>query len=288
MESFDLISVALRAASYYAVLRVIGVALAPLWTPVQESAIPVVRHGPAGWTVLFAIALAFVHRLLDATRLAGEWGGIWDLRVQHIVWRSSAGTGSLTTIVGLALIGTGATRSARTGRALSVAGTVIAVTGFALTGHTARADWFAPLHALVPLHLLLLAFWVGGIVILSQSVRADAPREVAALARAFSRIAVWAVPPILAIGLIGGYLLVPGLDDLRTAYGGGLIGKLAIYATLLSVAAFNRFSVLRRLTEGTPRGLRVFARTLHVEHALLAIATFITACMTTIWGLGAH
>ena len=285
MESFDLASLVLRAASYYAVLRTTGVALAPLWARALGD-----REGcgldlSPGHSALSATGLILAHRVLDSARLAGEWAGLGDIRLESMVWLSPAGTASLATAAGLLLIAGSDMGPARLRRALALIGCLLSVIGFALTGHTNQPG-VAPLaRILVPLHLALLAFWLGGIIALSRAARSEDSAVATTLACAFSAAAIWLVPVIAVAGLLIAFLLLPDISYLREPYGLGLLGKSSTFLALIALAAYNRLLLLPRLAADVPGARRGFARSLRAEHLLLVAALTITAGITTIWGL---
>ena len=285
MESFDLASLVLRAASYYAVLRATGLTLAPLWARTIGDAERARLDISVRRAALAATALILAHRVVDSARLAGEWTGLADARIEGLAWHSAAGAASLATAVGLLVMASGATVSTRRPRTLGLWGGLLSVAGFALTGHTHQPGVPPLVRGLVPVHLGLLAFWLGGIIVLSRAVRFTDAMRAATLTRAFSVAAIWLVPLIAGVGLLISFSLLRGISQLREPYGLGLLGKAAMYLALIALAAYNRLLLLPRLAVDAAGARRGFARSLRVEHVLVAAALVITAGITTIWGL---
>ncbi len=288
VETYDLASLGLRATSYYATLGAVGLALVPAWAHTisdeerSRVALSLRRYA------LAATGLVLLHRLLDAARLAGEWPGVADVRIERWLWHSTAGVASMTTALGLVVMLAG-TRAPRRRTTLPVLlGGALAVGGFALTGHTSQPAVPLLVRALMPLHLVLIAFWLGGIAVLSKTAPSADALTLATRAREFSVVAIRLVPLLAVAGLVIAGAILPGIAALREPYGIGLLGKGATYATLLGLAARNRYCLLPRLETGAPAAGRTFLRTLHLEHALLAGVLAITAGLTTIWGLHAR
>jgi putative copper resistance protein D len=137
---------------------------------------------------------------------------------------------------------------------LVIGGLIVA--GFAWSGHGAATEgtWrFLHLGSDV-LHLLAAAIWIGALVVLSCAIaRASAPED-AALARddliSFSNLGTAAVLVIVVTGLINSAVLV-GLDGISEMavhpYGQILLAKVALFGTMLSLAAANRYILVPRL-----------------------------------------
>ncbi|HYY82457.1 MAG TPA: CopD family protein, partial [Actinomycetes bacterium] len=115
-----------------------------------------------------------------------------------------------------------------------------------------RPRWgFLPLETV---HLLAVAAWVGGLVVLVSLGR----RATTATLRRFSALALRAVAVIAATGALEALGEVPGRAGLfRTDYGRTLLVKLALAAAVLLLAAVARLRLLPRTRdEQAPRRLR--------------------------------
>ena len=162
---------------------------------------------------------------------------------------------------------------------------VLAVS-FVGTGHGALGEGLGRwLHAgSDALHVLAGGMWIGALVplaiLLQRSVRADAqgaPDQTAASLERFSLVGPAVVAVLVLTGLINSAYLI-GLSHWRglfqTAYGWLLILKLALFAAMLALAAFNRYRLSPRLRialQGharTATALRAFRRTVLIETGL--------------------
>ncbi|HEX6829411.1 MAG TPA: CopD family protein, partial [Burkholderiales bacterium] len=107
------------------------------------------------------------------------------------------------------------------------------------------------------LHLLAGGVWLGALVPLAcvvgrARVSAASATAVWNVARRFSVLGMASVGSILATGVINAWLLVGRLSALvGTGYGRLLLLKLALFATMVAIAAVNRFRLTPRLVPGT-------------------------------------
>ncbi|MGN6311603.1 MAG: copper resistance CopC/CopD family protein [Xanthobacteraceae bacterium] len=142
-------------------------------------------------------------------------------------------------------------------------------TGLALaaTGHAASAQ---PRYLAMPavfLHGVSLAFWIGALLPLVFAMRE--PREVAVgLLMRFSRAIPFVVAALLASGLLLATIQLERLDALWTTdYGRVLAIKLALVATLLLLALWNRLWLTPRINNAG-RARLLMRRSIFAELAL--------------------
>lgn len=269
MEPIDLASVAIRSVAFTAVLMAAGLA----WFAIGCCRDDMDRARVRRWSRVCAgcaIALVVAHRGLDAGRLAGEWAGILDAKLQLLVWRRAPGESTLVCAFGLAFIALGPLRIAAFGGGVVVA-------SFALTGHSASAANPLPLQVLIVGHVALIAFWLGGVIGLS---RVD---DLAYAAARFSRRALWLVPWTAVLGALLIWGLVPALSVFRTTYGELLILKLVGFVVVLGLAAINRLRVVPAMARGDFPATRWLRRLVIAEAILLAAVLAVTATMTALF-----
>ncbi|GAA1514007.1 cytochrome c oxidase assembly protein [Sphaerisporangium rubeum] len=120
----------------------------------------------------------------------------------------------------------------------------------ALTGHSASS----PNHSLattgVALHLLVLAVWVGGLLVLcAHGLRGGADLGVAA--RRFSRAALWC---FIGVGLSGLFSAIARLTSITelfiSSYGVLLLAKIVAFAALGAIGWWHRGRTVPELTSG--------------------------------------
>ncbi|MEQ1539551.1 MAG: copper chaperone PCu(A)C [Sphingorhabdus sp.] len=164
-------------------------------------------------------------------------------------------------------------------RPLALVGAFAILVSFGITGHSA-ARGILPAATLV-LHVSAAAWWLGGLWTLLVARRAMSRVPFAALVRNFSRQALWIVSLLVAAAIITAVQLLGFQIDWTRAYDFGLIAKAALTSGLLGLAAVNRFSLSKRLTQ-SQSALKWLRGTIIVE-VLLFLAIFSTTAWLTTW-----
>ena len=208
------------------------------WTVLTASTLAgLVLQGPYGAGV--GLAKTFDRRLL-AEVLGARYGQAWAARLVVLV----------LAVPVLRRLLTNQHQTVRP-RRLEIGGAVIAVAlalTVTLSGHAAAGRWVAVAIPIDVAHLLAMACWVGGLVIL---IAVSLPsRDQATLHRClprFSRLALVAVGVLVVTGTVQAIRQVGGIDALTdTDYGRLLIIKVGLVAFML-VFAFRSRTVVQRL-----------------------------------------
>jgi putative copper export protein/mono/diheme cytochrome c family protein len=108
-------------------------------------------------------------------------------------------------------------------------------------------------------HLLAAGLWLGGLVVLAAffATRGGKPDPawiaiVGAATRRFSHLGLACVAVLLASGIVESWFLVGTVPALvGTAYGHLLLVKLALFATMIALAAVNRFHLTPRIGQAS-------------------------------------
>ena len=272
----DALSVALRAVSFVLLLNAAGISIfVTVFGHLLPGGLPAVTK--LGWRLAIG-ALVFVvgHHALEAARMAGDMSGLTDPAMQAMTLRSSEGAAFVLRVVGLALVAIGL----RLTPVLGITGAVLAVAAFTLTGHTSVTPHRSLAAALLTVHLLVVAFWLGALWPLFLAASKESPPIAAALIDAFSRIAAWVVPVILLAGVGLAVLLVPNLAVFRQPYGLLLLAKVALFAVLMALATLNKWAFGPACARGRTRA---FKQAVAAEYLLICIVLTITAMMTTFY-----
>ncbi len=124
----------------------------------------------------------------------------------------------------------------------------------ALSGHAVSGRWVRLAVPADIVHLGAAAVWLGGLTLLGAvALRVERGDEARALLVRFSTLATWCIAAVVATGAFQSWRQVGSLDGLTsTAYGRLLLAKLAVFAGVLAVAAYNNRRV-RRLAPAAPR-----------------------------------
>jgi len=279
LEAPDALSLAFRVISFVLLLSAAGtpIFLALFGALLANSAVTIARVG----SKFAAAALVSVcgHQLLEGARMAGDMSGLSDPDMLMTAFRTSGGAAFGVQVVGLVLIviALGRRARARAQFAIGLAGTFLSAIAFALTGHTSTTANRWPAAALLTLHLLVIAFWLGALWPLYIAATREKPTAAAHLIDAFSRKASWLVPLILVAGIGLAVLLIPDLSAFRRPYGQLLLVKVVLFAFLMALAAANRWRFGPACALGDTRG---FKRTVLVEYVLICAVLAVTATMT--------
>jgi putative copper export protein len=278
MDGPDALSAALRAVSFTLLLNAAGIPifLAAFGHLVPRS-LPDVRR--LGW-ILAISAMVFVaaHQALEAARMAGEMNGVLDPAMQKMALESRTGAAFAARMVGLAMVAIALRRRASASTApAALAGTLLTIISFTLQGHTTTTPHRAAAIALLLLHLLVVAFWLGALWPLYIAAKKEPAPTAARVIDRFSVTATWLVPLILLAGIGLTAILLPSLDTFRQPYGQLLLAKLAGFAVLMAMASLNKWSFGPACAEGNTSAFR---RTVIVEFILISLVLTATAIMT--------
>jgi copper resistance protein D len=279
----DTLSVVLRSASFIALFQAAGtvIFIAMFGRPLSSSLIKI-RH-LAQVSAIAAIVLLLGHYAVEAARMADDMNGMTDMSLQMMVMHSTASLVLAFRILGLSVIAFALRRQDDAGIVFGIIGAVLVCASFILTGHTAASPLRWALAPLLMLHVLIVGFWFGALVPLYLVSRQESPNIAGTVTEAFSRLAGWLVPVILAAGVLLGFVLVRHLGEFRLAYGISLIAKVAGFATLMGFAALNKWRLGPLLASGDHRAMRSFRRSLGFEYLLIAAVLSVTAVMTTFY-----
>lgn len=271
---------ALRAAGFVAMAQAAG---AVLCLALLAGLPPGVRTWTARWgrvAAWAALVATLLHYLLEAGHMAGAFSGVLDTGLQQYAATTPAARVALARVAGLVLIGALLGRAGRAGSAGALAGVLLVVVSFALTGHTRTSPERWLLAPMVVLHVAVVAFWFGALLPLARTAR-EAPAAVAAgVVIRFSRIAITLVPLILVAGLVLASALLPGPAALIEPYGRGLVAKLMAFAVLMGLAALNKWRLGPALARDVPVLRARFARAAQAEWGIIAAVLAGTALLT--------
>ena len=189
--------------------------------------------------------------------------------------------------------------SRRAARVLALVSSVFAVAAPVLIGHSQLVEPRALIVAADLGHLFAGTFWTGGLLGLILFLAATIPgrkysnetREgtdpllVASVVQRFSSYAIWSVLMLAVSGTIMGILIVESINALTTTtYGLTLLLKIGIVASIVMIAAYNRFLLLPALRAHpeTEVRWRLLYRTLVYEVSLLIAVLAITGFLTNL------
>lgn len=166
--------------------------------------------------------------------------------------------------------------------------TALAVWSPALVGHTRAYEPSTLLVVTDALHLSAGAIWLGGLVGLALTLPAVAgrPLDGALLVSRFSTLAGGLVAALAVTGVLLGWRIVGSWSRLLgETWGRLLLVKLALVLVVLALAAWNRYRLVPRVTDGVGHDDRRAAiglvrRAVVVEAAVLVAVLGVTGFLT--------
>jgi putative copper resistance protein D len=238
-------------------------------------------HPRIAWALVFSAVSWVAWLAIVAARMAGtplrqaldvdtmmlvlresEFGHWWCVRlavlvILGVVWSSSARRSISDPWQSRAAVLT-----------LSLAAIYLATLAFA--GHATAATQGASrvMHlACDAMHALAAGAWLGALPALVVLLRSGQPNAI--LVRGtnlFSVLGIASVSVLLASGLVNAWFLVGSISGLfGTPYGQLLVAKLVVFATMLSIAAVNRWMLTPRLSNDDVRAVPLMRRNATLE-----------------------
>jgi putative copper resistance protein D len=235
------------------------------------------------WSSLLAIVVLLLHLALEPARLAGNYAGILDPALQALVLGTSGARTHAVQVIGLAAIAFGTMGAAKGYRVVAAAGAIAATAAFLLTGHTSTHAWRAELAPFLLVHVLIVAFWFGSLLPLYSMLRLETSAVAAAALQQFSSKAVWLVPFIAVAGVRLLLTIANGLPDFRAPYGGLMLAKVAGFALLIGLAAWNKVILVPAVVADRPGARALLQSSILVELLLLVAVLSVTAVMTSFY-----
>jgi copper transport protein len=247
------------------------------------------RASPRGdiATIRIAAIVAIVTGVLQLGVRGAQLLGAPLAGIGHAaLWRTAIET-SLGPSIGVAvaalcivLLGAALRRESIAAKASQLAGSVLALAAFGLTGHAATADPIWLTAPVLVLHTACVAYWLGSLPPLYRRLGKDSPEDTAAVVTRFSTIALILVAVLILCGLVLAMVqLLKPVALVNTDYGMRLLIKLAFVASLLFLAALNKRLFTPRLSHADAQAALWLRRSIVAELALMAGVILVTATL---------
>lgn len=226
---------------------------------------------------IFGLVLSALALLVRAAQLSGGEDPFDDV-IWTAMMTGRVGDAFFLRVAGLGLVLAWAA-GPRAGAALAPIGAFLIAASYAGMGHSTLYRPRQELAALVTLHLLAVAFWVGSLPALIDAAR----RSDAALIRAWSRGAMLAVGVMLATGAGLTFYLVGSYELLIAAWHGwALIAKLILVACALLLALRHKLASTPALERGEDGAGPRLARSITLELALIVLVCYAAAELVSV------
>lgn len=279
IDGVAVLAIVAKAVDYGAALLAIGsVFFAFLFaTRAEHSVLRLARRIAVG-AALLGLGVLALRFGIRAARISGlGLDGATDPMMLGFVWQSPLGTAAVWRVLGdvaiLTVLLPGLARWIAVFGAFAVAGS------FTQVGH-ALGDPRTALAMLLVLHLLTAAFWVGALVPLRRAAQSPVGAD---LLHHFGNLAAYAVAVLILAGVALAWLLSGSLAALfGTAYGLGLLLKVAIVSALLGVAALNKVRWVPALRAEKPGAVTALRWSISVEMGAVILILVATATITSV------
>jgi len=237
------------------------------------------------WMAVGGVAVALAW-LTTQVGLASD-GNALDAEIWSMMVTMPPGLSVGVAMIGFAVLGIAMGGAGPWVPAAQALGAVLLAVSFTLVGHTTLHPPRAVLAALLVVHLLGAAFWLGGLWPLARAARTQPPADTAALVEAWARTASWVVGSLVAAGLILAWVIVGSLGALfGTRYGWALLAKVALVTLLLGFAAWHRFHLTPALAMGAPGAGQRLARSIAAEAVVMGMVLWAVSELTATSPMG--
>ena len=279
IDGLAVLAIVAKAIGYGAVLLAIGgVLFSFIFAKRAEASVLRLARRLAVVAVLVGLTVLAIRIGIRAARISGMgFEGATDPMMLGFVWESPLGTAAIWRGFGeLAIL---AVLVPRIGQWIALLGSLAVAISFAQVGH-ALGDPRMILVVLLALHLLTAAFWVGALVPLRRA--ALTPSGVDVLHH-FGNVAALGVAFLIFAGTALAWLLSGSVTALfGTAYGLGLLLKVAIVAVLLGFAAFNKVRLVPALRAEKAGAAHALRRSILMEMLAVVMILLATATITSV------
>lgn len=279
IDGLAILAVAAKAAGYAAALLAMGgVLFVALFRSCADAEVLRLARRLAAGAALVGLVVLAARFGIRAARISGMgWDGATDPMMLGFVWHSPLGAAAIWRGLGEAAIL--AVLLPGVGLWVALGGAAAVAVSYAQIGHTI-GDPRAALATLLVLHLLAAALWVGALAPLRRSAGDVGGAD---LLHRFGTVALGAVAALVAAGTALAWMLSGSLPALfGTAYGWTLLGKVAVVAALLGLAALNKLRLVPALAAGDPSAPPALRRSIALEGAAVILILLATATLTTV------
>jgi putative copper resistance protein D len=273
----------LRGLAFVALFQAAGAALFLRIFARELDASAALIRDVARTAALAAVVLTALHHVLIPARLAGTFAATFDASLGELVLESNIGPAHAVRLAGLALLAVSLDQDSRAHVIASLVGAGLALSSFALMGHTTIHDLRLVLAPLLLVHVASAAFWFGSLWPLYLVANRESPELAGRVATRFSTHAVRYVPLILFCGAAMTLIFVRSIEALLTGYGAMIGLKTLAYAALLGLAALNRQRLVPEIAAASGAARRAFSATVRIEWAIIAAVLVGTAMITDLF-----
>lgn len=298
----EIVSIAIRFALYANLMALFGLPMFALYTPAPASPQLTTPKRMLAVLAFSAVLLSVASIVVMSATMSGvAVADVTRSSIAAMVFETPMGTAWLVRIMALAaafvMVMSKPARGSASHRSLVIVSGV-ALASLAWTGHGAAGEGTAGSFQLVAdiVHLLAAGAWLGALLALGTAIgRIKAhvtPGDVAVAQRTLKSFAVTGsiiVVLLVVTGLASGWALVgpSHVSNLvGSLYGRLLLGKLALFAAMLLLAATNRFRLVPELAHVSDIGNPPRAAFAKLRLSIALETIFAVAILATVAWLG--
>lgn len=240
-----------------------------------------IRLSAIAFAVL-GVLMAVLNFALGGAVLLDDVSGLYDVSILGLLWETAPGDALYLRLIGAAVLVLGVVIGGRASW-IGLVGAAIVLFSFTRVGHVAALSTFW-VQALLFIHLVVAAFWIGILTPLRKLARDPATLSNAArLGHRFGQIASLAVPTLIIAGLIMTWFLVGSMEALLfTPYGQFLVIKVAVVGALLVLALLNKTRFVPSLQQGNISSGQALARSIQFEWVCIWLILLATGIFTSV------
>jgi len=284
LDGFSIASILLKLVLYVASLGGAGLVLFRIALAGQPKVEEVVSRRLIAIAAIVGMLVTLLRFGVQGALLSGNLSGLVDRAMLNILWSTPAGTVVEMRLAGFALLLL-ASFEFRWRNWIGLLGALLILGSFVVVGHATNVDQVG-VSALLLIHLMTAAFWIGALRPLYIASLAFEPRDAAEIAHRFGVMASVAVPVLVVVGGVFAWLLVGTLSNLfESRYGQMLILKVLLVSAVLGLAALNKFRLVPAMMEGDQSSVQSLKRSIKMEAGLIGIALLVTAVLTSVLSL---
>ena len=281
-DTWELASIIARFLLYLGALGSIGLVLVRIVFGRETAGLhrAIIRRA-LGFAFL-ALVSSLAGFALKAAVMTGEASGMVDPEMLGLLWQTPAGTALVWRTAGLSMV-IGGLCFPGIGLFIAAGGGGLALWSFGQAGHLldAAPSW---LGFLLMMHLAVAAFWIGILSPLRALAGSRGSLSGAArLGQHFGHIAIYAVPLLIAAGIIMAWRLLGGFSALvTTGYGVTLLTKVCGAGVLLGAGAANKLRYVPGMRDGDRTAAVRLRSSIAAEWAAVCFILLATAVLTTV------
>lgn len=276
------ISICVKAVVYATALLAAGSVLTVLTLrSLPSREVQSLKWLAVGCAVMAAVMSLARLPLRASFLMGGTWQGGTDPIMLAMVWDSPLGTSLGLRLIGLGLVLLIAVPG-RAARGLATLGAIVVAVSFVFRGHALEEPRML-LGALITLHILGVAFWIGAFVPLYRIAGGTNARSAGTIAYEFGSNALWVVGLLTGVGAITLWMLTGNIfEALYTPYGQFFALKLTIFAAVMGFAAWNKLRLTPELLRQDRSASTKLRQSVRLEAALIGAILITTAALTTV------